>query len=98
MKSDVQLIILKLLADTGELYGLELVAKSEGALKRGTVYVTLDRLEESGLIESKLRAPSKGQQGPSRRIYSITGLGKKVMKESLLARAQISAVLGLGGC
>ena len=32
------------------MYGLELVTESEGALKRGTVYVTLGRLEEKGYV------------------------------------------------
>jgi DNA-binding PadR family transcriptional regulator len=31
-----------------ELYGLQLVAASRGRLKRGTVYVTLRRMEEKG--------------------------------------------------
>jgi len=31
-----------------ELYGLQFVAASRGRLKRGTVYVTLGRMEEKG--------------------------------------------------
>ena len=38
-------LILDLLARGEELYGLQLVAASKGRLKRGTVYVTLDRLD-----------------------------------------------------
>jgi hypothetical protein len=38
-------LILDLLAHRGELYGLQLVAASRGRLKRGTVYVTLGRME-----------------------------------------------------
>ena len=37
------------------MYGLELVNVSAGRLKRGTIYVTLDRMEDKGLVESKRR-------------------------------------------
>ena len=49
-----------------------------GALKRGTVYVTLGRLEAKGLIESEQEAPRLGAIGLPRRIYRITGLGEGV--------------------
>ena len=38
------------LLDSQERYGLELVQLSDGQLKRGTVYVTLQRMEAKGLI------------------------------------------------
>ena len=39
-------LILELLIQDKELYGLELVAASRRRLKRGTVYVTLGRMED----------------------------------------------------
>jgi DNA-binding PadR family transcriptional regulator len=36
-----------------ERYGLELVERSNGALKRGSVYVILARMEEKGFVESR---------------------------------------------
>jgi len=36
-----------------ERYGLELVDASGGALKRGSVYVTLARMEEKGFVDSR---------------------------------------------
>ena len=47
-------LILELLVQESELYGLQLVAASKGRLKRGTVYVTLGRMEEKGFITSRL--------------------------------------------
>jgi len=41
-------LILQLLVRQQEMYGLELVAASKRRLKRGTVYVTLGRMEEKG--------------------------------------------------
>ena len=41
------------------MYGLQLVEQSEGALKRGTVYVTLGRMEAKGLVESEQESRSR---------------------------------------
>jgi PadR family transcriptional regulator, regulatory protein PadR len=55
-------LILELLVEQSEMYGLQLVAASKRRLKRGTVYVTLGRMEEKGLITSRLEsaAPDEG--------------------------------------
>ena len=45
--------ILELLVSDGPLYGLQLVERSGGALKRGTVYVTLGRMEAKGYVVSE---------------------------------------------
>ena len=52
--SSKESLILSLLAAGRPLYGLELVAASKGQLKRGTVYVTLGRMEDKGYVESEL--------------------------------------------
>ena len=61
----------------GEMYGLGLVAESEGKLKRGTVYVTLGRMEEKGYIESAAEERKEG--GLPRRVYKPTGHGLRVL-------------------
>lgn len=73
--SEKQAKVLDLLTARGDSYGLELVRESGGALKRGTVYVTLDRMEDKGLIKSWLEDAPAGQQGPQRRKYRATGHG-----------------------
>jgi PadR family transcriptional regulator len=72
------LIILRLLNEGEEKYGLELVEASDGALPRGGIYVFLGRLEESGLVDGRSEARSSGQ-GPPRRYYSITPLGRQIL-------------------
>ena len=47
-------LILELLVREREMYGLQLVTTSKRRLKRGTVYVTLGRMEEKGYITSRL--------------------------------------------
>jgi len=41
------------LLESGERYGLELVDASAGRLKRGSVYVTLGRMETKGFVASR---------------------------------------------
>jgi PadR family transcriptional regulator PadR len=75
-----ELLILELLVSGGPMYGLQLVDRSDGALKRGTVYVTLGRMEAKGLIESEQQAAAPGAIGLPRRIYRATALGERMMR------------------
>jgi PadR family transcriptional regulator, regulatory protein PadR len=61
-----------------ERYGLELVDASGGALKRGSVYVTLARMEEKGFVESRQEDRVQGTSGLPRRLYRATPYGRKV--------------------
>ena len=73
-------LILELLDSAGPTYGLDLVVQSAGRLKRGTVYVTLGRMEQKGLVASEQEPPRPGAIGLPRRIYRITGLGERVLR------------------
>ena len=73
-------LILQLLVANGPLYGLQLVERSGGALKRGTVYVTLGRLEAKGYVASEQEPQAPGAIGLPRRIYRPTGLGERVLR------------------
>ena len=73
-------LILELLLSEGPSFGLALVERSSGALKRGTVYVTLGRLENKGLISSEQEPTHPGAIGLPRRIYRVTGLGERVLR------------------
>jgi DNA-binding PadR family transcriptional regulator len=80
-------LILQMLVSNGPLYGLQLVELSDGALKRGTVYVTLGRLEAKGYVVSEQEPPTPGAIGLPRRIYRPTGLGERVLRAwAVLAR------------
>jgi DNA-binding PadR family transcriptional regulator len=80
-------LILELLISHGPLFGLQLVAFSQGSLKRGTVYVTLGRMEAKGFVTSEQEAMPPGAIGLPRRVYQPTPLGERVLRAwSLLAR------------
>jgi PadR family transcriptional regulator PadR len=71
--------VLGLLVRNGERYGLELVRESEGVLKRGTVYVLLERMTEKGYVDSR-REENPTLSGMPRRKYKPTGLGEKALQ------------------
>lgn len=71
--------MLELLARDTQVYGLQLVAASKGGLKRGTVYVTLGRMEDKGYVTSRLDEPPPGAGGLPRRIYQATPLGLRML-------------------
>lgn len=82
-------LILEFLVRRKKMYGLELVAASTGRLKRGTVYVTLGRMEEKGYISSRLESAPPSAGGLPRRVYEATVFGRRV----LAVYAQVAARL-----
>jgi len=75
--SNTESLVMELLRGR-ERYGLELVDASDGALKRGSVYVTLARMEEKGFVDSRQEERDQGISGLPRRLYRATPYGRKV--------------------
>jgi DNA-binding PadR family transcriptional regulator len=80
------LILEMLIASGRELFGLEMVEASDGALKRGTIYVTLQRMQEKGLVDSKPEPRTAPEIGIPRRLYSVSGYGQRVYRAYQVAR------------
>lgn len=78
--SSKEKVILELLAARGRMYGLQLVSDSRGKLKRGTVYVTLGRMEQKGFIESEPEKLSDDSGRVPRRMYRATSFGVHVLE------------------
>lgn len=77
--SSKQAVLLELLG-AGERYGLELVDRSGGAVKRGTVYVTLARMEDAGLVASRQEEQPPPGGGLPRRLYRPTAFGERLLE------------------
>jgi DNA-binding PadR family transcriptional regulator len=88
--SAVETVILDLLSEKPEMYGLELVEASQGRVKRGTVYVTLARMERKGYVRSEQEARAPGAIGLPRRMYRATPLGLRVREAWALARRTLA--------
>ena len=92
--SHKEFIILGMLVNSGEMFGLEMVESSEGELKRGTIYVTLQRMAEKGYVESREEARVEPEIGIARRKYQASGLGEKIFKAQELAIRYLEMNLG----
>ncbi len=92
LPSRTETLILDLLREGGDLYGLELVDASDGRVKRGTVYVTLGRMEEKGYVESRLEAAA-GVGGLPRRLYRLTPQGRRALEIAALARTRLTPAI-----
>jgi DNA-binding PadR family transcriptional regulator len=77
--SATERLIVELLVEHQELFGLQMVELSDGRLKRGTVYVTLGRMQEKGYLESRQEPLPPGAIGLPRRLYRPTGLALRAL-------------------
>jgi PadR family transcriptional regulator, regulatory protein PadR len=87
--SRTEYLILDLL-ESGERFGLELVETSSGELKRGSIYVTLGRMEKKGFVQSRQEARASGGIGIPRRLYLATPYGLKVRDAYRLLREALA--------
>ena len=90
MLSSLEAIVVDLLVSHSPAYGLDLVARSHNRLKRGSVYVTLGRMESKGFVRSWLE--ERPGEGPPRRLYEPTPLGLR----ALVARQLLEGDLPFG--
>jgi len=90
--SKAEAAVLSLLINEQEMYGLEMVRKSGGRLKLGTIYVTLNRLEEKGFALS--RKETEPTLVVPRRLYRITGTGAHVVRALHEAQSVFNSRLG----
>lgn len=87
--SPVESLVLDLI-ESRERYGLELVDLSTGRLKRGSVYVTLGRMEKKGFVTSRQEERPSGAIGLPRRLYRATPYGLKVRDAYQLLRQALA--------
>jgi len=92
-----EMLILEMLIGKGEMFGLEMVEASSGELKRGTIYVTLQRMGDKGFVESREEPRQIPEIGIPRRKYSATGLGEKVYQTNLKAQEFFNSEMIWGG-
>ncbi len=64
----------------GESYGHQIFKRSGKTIPRGTVYVTLGRLEEEGILESR---PARDGENGHLRFYKLTNRGRRHLNRSL---------------
>jgi PadR family transcriptional regulator PadR len=90
---DLQQMVMLAVARLGdEAYGVairdELEAVAGRAVSVPTVYVTLVRLEDQGLVRSA-EVPRYGQSGRARRVFALTPAGWVALEEARAAMSRL---------
>jgi DNA-binding PadR family transcriptional regulator len=95
-----QLVLLGVLRVGDNAYGVpvhdEIQRRAGRDLTLGTIYKTLTRLEEKGLVVSRVGAPTAERGGRRTRIYSVTLAGKRSLQASMRTLQRMSAGLDVG--
>lgn len=89
-----QLILTAILTLRDHAYGVSIQAKAAELahpkdVSLGAVYVTLDRLEDKGLITSRLSDPTPERGGRAKRCYQLEALGERALQESAATAKRI---------
>jgi PadR family transcriptional regulator PadR len=89
-----QLVMTAILTLRDDAYGVTIHAKVQElarpkTVSLGAVYVTLDRLEDKGLVASWLSAPTPERGGRSKRCYRLEALGERALQESALTAKRV---------
>lgn len=103
-----QIVLTAILSLRDEAYGVTIHEKaadlaspgkiSSGKTSPGAVYITLDCLEDKGLISSRLADPTSERGGRSKRYYRLEALGERALEESAATANRVwEAVAGIWG-
>jgi PadR family transcriptional regulator PadR len=81
-----QLVLLAILRVGEGAYTVPLVQEIEDQTGRQTshaaVYIALKRLEEKGLVDSRLADSTPERGGRGKRIYEVKPAGRRILRES----------------
>ncbi|MEO8127939.1 MAG: PadR family transcriptional regulator [Bryobacteraceae bacterium] len=89
-----QLVLTAILTLGDDAYGVSIQAKV-GELSHpipaslGSVYVTLDRLEDKRLVSSRLSDPTPERGGRAKRCYRLEALGELALERSAVTAKRI---------
>lgn len=79
-----ELVLLAVLRSDGEAYGAqlrrELAERASRSVSVSTVYVTLIRLEEKGLLTSRKGRPTSERGGKAKRLFDTTPEGVEALR------------------
>ena len=89
-----QLVLTAILSLREDAYGVTIHAKVEDlakpkAVSLGAIYVTLDRLEDKGMVSSWLSDPTAERGGRAKRCYRLEALGERALQESAATAKRI---------
>jgi DNA-binding PadR family transcriptional regulator len=88
-----ELVLLAILSQGDNAYGVTILDGLETATNRsiaiGSLYTTLSRLEEKGLVKSWTGEPTAERGGRAKRHYKVTGSGQLLVRNARAARERL---------
>ena len=95
-----QVVLLSVMRVGEEAYGVPILAEIERETGReltlATVYKTLSRLEEKGLVASRMGEPTAARGGRRKRYFAPTAEGRRALRESIAALRRMAHGLQVG--
>ena len=95
-----QVVLLAVLRVGDDAYGVPVLGEIERQTGReltlATVYKTLSRLEEKGLVRSRTGEPTPQRGGRRKRYYAVTAAGQRALRESIGALRRLARGLAVG--
>ena len=92
-----ELVLLTIAALVDEAYSVgicdDLEKRTGRTVKLGVVHAVLNRLEEKGLVKSKLGEATNVRGGKRKRYYSITNAGKAGILKAKEVRDQLWSII-----
>ena len=67
----------------------EIARRTGRSTARGAVYITLERLEDKGLLTSKMARGTSERGGRPKRLFRVTTRGTAALRRSVAAFAQM---------
>lgn len=95
-----EVVLLAILALGENAYGVPIRARLEDAGRKtsvGALYVTFDRLETKGLIESWEGESTPQRGGRAKKYFRVTGTGHDALRQTEATRAKLRGGLQLAG-
>jgi PadR family transcriptional regulator, regulatory protein PadR len=95
-----QIVLLAVMRLEDDAYGMTVRREIEDRTGRdvsiGAVYATLDRLEQKGLVRSKVGAPTQERGGRAKRCFVVTAAGVAAVEGTQQALKRMTAGLKFG--
>lgn len=92
-----ELVLLTIAALVNEAYSVgicdELTKRTGRSVKLGVVHAVLNRLEEKGLVKSKLGEATNVRGGKRKRYYTITSAGKAGLLKAKEVRDELWSII-----
>jgi DNA-binding PadR family transcriptional regulator len=89
-----QLVLTAIVSLRADAYGVTIHSKVQElalpkAISIGAIYVTLDRLEDKGLVTSWKSDPTSERGGRAKRCYGLEALGERALQESVVTAKRV---------